>query len=80
MVKDPQLKGEHFHGNNPDMKLDFTKPTKAEIDEMNYKKPISKKTAVKQIRDVTEVELKERSRHHKNIGKKQHTKNKYKSK
>ena len=29
---------------------------------------------------ATEVELKERSRHHKNIGKKQHTKNKYKSK
>ena len=44
------------------------------------KKPITKKTAVKQIRDVTEVELKERSRHHKKIGKKQHTRNKYKSK
>tara|TARA_R100001082_G_C4275468_1_gene121604 strand:- start:79 stop:381 length:303 start_codon:yes stop_codon:yes gene_type:complete len=40
MVKDI-LKGEHFHGNNPDMKLDFAKPSKAEIDEMNYKKPIT---------------------------------------
>jgi len=41
-------------------------------------KAISKKEALKQIRDVTEEELKERSRHHKNIGKKQHSKNKYK--
>ena len=32
-------KGEHFHGNNPDMKLYFEKPDKAQIDEMNYKKP-----------------------------------------
>ena len=35
------LEGEHFHGNNPDMKLDFAKPDKAEIDVMNYKKPIT---------------------------------------
>jgi|TARA_E500000318_G_scaffold78498_1_gene73367 hypothetical protein len=35
------LKGEHFHKNNADMKLDFAKPSKAEIDEMNYKKPIT---------------------------------------
>ena len=35
------LEGEHFHGNNPDMKLDFEKPDKAQIDEMNYKKPIT---------------------------------------
>jgi len=34
-------KGEHFHGNNPDMKLDFPKPDKAEIDEMSYCKPIT---------------------------------------
>ena len=47
MVKDSQLKGEHFHGNNPDMKLDFAKPTKAEIDEMNYKKPITSYKDVK---------------------------------
>jgi len=40
MVKE-LLKGEHFHMNNPDMKLDFEKPSKAEIDEMNYKKPIT---------------------------------------
>ena len=33
--------GEHFHGNNPDMELDFAKPTKAEIDEMAYHKPIT---------------------------------------
>ena len=38
VIKDPELKGEHFHGNNPDMKLDFPKPDKAEIDEMSYKK------------------------------------------
>ena len=41
MVKDTELKGEHFHGNNPDMKLDFTKPDKAQIDEMSYRKPIT---------------------------------------
>ena len=35
------LKGEHFHTNNADMKLDFAKPSRAEIDEMNYKKPIT---------------------------------------
>ena len=33
--------GEHFHGNNPDMELYFAKPTKAEIDEMAYHKPIT---------------------------------------
>jgi len=33
--------GEHFHTNNPDMMLKFDKPSKAEIDEMNYKKPIT---------------------------------------
>jgi len=42
------------------------------------KKPISKKTAVKQIRDVTEVEIAERSHHGHHIGKRQHSKNKYK--
>ena len=54
MVKDPQLKGEHFHGNNPDMKLDFTKPTKAEIDEMNYKKPITSYKDVKKTAPASE--------------------------
>jgi hypothetical protein len=41
-------------------------------------KAISKETALKQIRDVTEVELSERKRHHKNIGKRQFRRNKYK--
>ena len=41
MTDDPELKGEHFDKNNPDMMLDFEKPDKAEIDEMNYKKPIT---------------------------------------
>ena len=36
-----ELKGEHFHSNNPDMMLKFDKPDKAEIDEMCYKKPIT---------------------------------------
>ena len=54
MVKDPQLKGEHFHGNNPDMKLDFAKPTKAEIDEMNYKKPITSYKDVKKTDPASE--------------------------
>ena len=44
MVKDTELKGEHFHGNNPDMMLDFPKPTKAEIDEMSFHKPITSYT------------------------------------
>ena len=35
------FKGEHFHKNNPDIMLKFDKPDKAEIDEMNYKKPIT---------------------------------------
>ena len=39
VTKDPELTGEHFHGNNPDMKMDFEKPDKAEIDEMSYHKP-----------------------------------------
>tara|TARA_Y100001951_G_scaffold58320_1_gene46335 strand:- start:978 stop:1250 length:273 start_codon:yes stop_codon:yes gene_type:complete len=39
MVKDTELKGEHFSGNNPDMKLYFEKPDKAEIDEMSFHKP-----------------------------------------
>ena len=55
MVKDPELKGEHFHGNNPDMKLDFEKPSKAEIDEMNYKKPITSfKDAIPEGKPSTE--------------------------
>ena len=41
MADDPEIKGEYFHTNNPDMMLDFEKPSKAEIDEMNYKKPIT---------------------------------------
>ena len=36
----------------------------------------SKGKALKQIRDVTEIEITERHGHH--IGKKQHSKNKYK--
>ena len=50
--KEDLLKGEHFHGNNPDMKLDFPKPDKAEIDEMNYKKPI---TSYKDIKNPKEM-------------------------
>jgi hypothetical protein len=38
--------GEHFHGNNPDMKLDFAKPDKSEIDAMAYHKPV---TSIKDI-------------------------------
>ena len=41
-------------------------------------KAISKKTALKQIRDITESEIARREHHHKNIGKKQLRKNKYK--
>ena len=41
MAKDTELKGEHFHQNNADMMLDFAKPSRAEIDEMEYKKPIT---------------------------------------
>tara|TARA_R100000008_G_C3455785_1_gene101676 strand:- start:153 stop:419 length:267 start_codon:yes stop_codon:yes gene_type:complete len=54
MVKDPQLKGEHFHGNNPDMKLEFAKPDKAQIDEMNYKKPITSYKDVKKPEPANE--------------------------
>ena len=36
-----ELKGEHFHSNIADMELDFAKPSRAEIDEMEYKKPIT---------------------------------------
>tara|TARA_R100000458_G_C8186513_1_gene181707 strand:- start:239 stop:478 length:240 start_codon:yes stop_codon:yes gene_type:complete len=41
-------------------------------------KAISKKKALDQIRDVTEVEIAERSHHGHHIGKRQHSKNKYK--
>ena len=40
-------------------------------------KAISKKEALKQIRDVTETELEDRKSHGHHIGKKQHSKNKY---
>ena len=50
--KENLLKGEHFHGNNPDMKLEFPKPDRAEIDEMNYKNPI---TSYKDIRNPKET-------------------------
>ena len=50
--KENLLKEEHFHGNNPDMKLDFPKPDRAEIDEMNYKKPI---TSYKDIKNPKEM-------------------------
>jgi len=51
MVKDPELKGEHFHGNNPDMKLDFAKPDEAGIAAMEAKKsmkgfPITKNESI----------------------------------
>jgi len=42
------------------------------------KNPISKETALKQIRDVTETEIADRKHHGHHIGKKQHSKNKYK--
>ena len=54
MVKDKELKGEHLHGNNPDMKLYFAKPDKAEIDEMNYKKPITSYKDVKKSEKAEE--------------------------
>jgi len=41
MAKENLTKDEHFHENNADMKLYFEKPDDAEIDEMNYKKPIT---------------------------------------
>jgi len=47
--KNNELKGEHFHTNNPDMMLKFDKPDKAEIDEMNYKKPITSYKDLKQL-------------------------------
>ena len=47
---DPELKGEHFHGNNPDMKLDFAKPNEAEIAAMESSKgwgyPITKNETI----------------------------------
>ena len=51
MVKDPELKGEHFHGNNPDMKLDFAKPDEADIAAMEAKEsmrgfPITKNETI----------------------------------
>tara|TARA_R100001594_G_C3954296_1_gene243786 strand:- start:480 stop:746 length:267 start_codon:yes stop_codon:yes gene_type:complete len=39
MPKDAELKGEHFSKNNPDMMLEFAKPSKAEIDEMSFHRP-----------------------------------------
>mgnify|MGYP003144892491 CR=1 FL=1 len=42
------------------------------------KHAITKKDALNQIRDVTEVEIAERSHHGHHIGKRQHSKNKYK--
>ncbi len=41
-------------------------------------KAISKKEALKQIRDVTESEIESREHHGHHIGKKQHSKTKYK--
>ena len=38
---DPELKGEHFSKNNPDMKLDFEKPSYDEIQAMSAHKPIT---------------------------------------
>ena len=38
---DPELKGEHFSKNNPDMKLDFEKPSYDEIQAMASHKPIT---------------------------------------
>jgi len=40
MVKDPELKGEHWHGNNPDMKLDFSTVSEADISAMEAKKGV----------------------------------------
>ena len=37
---DPELKGEHFAGNNKDMKLYFEKPSEAEIADMEAKKSV----------------------------------------
>ena len=47
VTKDPELTGEHFHGNNPDIKLDFEKPDNAEIAEMSYRKPTTSYKDVK---------------------------------
>ena len=38
---DPELKGEHFSKNNPDMMLDFEKPSYEEIQDMAAHKPIT---------------------------------------
>ena len=37
---DPELKGEHFSKNNPDMKLDFPKPSYEEIQAMERKEGV----------------------------------------
>ena len=64
MVKDTELKGEHFHGNNPDMMLDFPKPTKAEIDEMSYRKPItSYKEAEEKMSEAAKTAIADAYRH-----------------
>jgi len=42
------------------------------------KKPLSKKKALHQIRDITESEIESRESHGHHIGKRQHSKNKYK--
>ena len=47
---DPELKGEHFSKNNPDMMLDFEKPSYEEIQEMAAKKPT---TSLKDIPGTT---------------------------
>tara|TARA_R110002012_G_scaffold310996_1_gene519904 strand:+ start:5697 stop:5996 length:300 start_codon:yes stop_codon:yes gene_type:complete len=50
LKKDPELKGEHFHGNNPDMKLDFSEVSEADISAMERSKgrgyPITKNEAI----------------------------------
>ena len=47
---DPELKGEHFSKNNPDMKLDFEKPSYDEIQAMAAHKPT---TSMKDIPGTT---------------------------
>jgi hypothetical protein len=39
-MADPELKGEHFHKNNPDMKLDFSTVSEADIAAMEAKKTV----------------------------------------
>ena len=40
VTKDPELKGEHFSKNNPDMKLNFPKPSYEEIQAMEHKEGV----------------------------------------